>query len=93
MQAYAWFRPALVDWDDVVVLAMPMFHVYGNVGIFASSLIGHLPLAVVPNPRDLSDLLRTIHSTRAAFFPAVPRSSTPCSSTRLSEAERPTSRR
>ena len=72
MQAYAWFRPALEDWDDVVVLAMPIFHVYGNVGIFASSLIGHLPLAVVPNPRDLDDLLRTIRSTKAAFFPAVP---------------------
>jgi long-chain acyl-CoA synthetase len=72
MQAYAWFRPALEDWDDVVVLAMPMFHVYGNVGIFASSLIGHLPLAVVPNPRDRGDLLRTIRSTHAAFFPAVP---------------------
>jgi long-chain acyl-CoA synthetase len=72
MQTHAWFRPVLREWDDVVVLAMPLFHIYGNIGILATSLIGHHPVALVPDPRDLADVVRTIERTRAAFFPAVP---------------------
>jgi long-chain acyl-CoA synthetase len=72
MQTHAWFRPALREWDDIVLLAMPLFHIYGNIGILATSLIGHHPVALVPNPRDLGDVVRTIERTKAAFFPAVP---------------------
>jgi long-chain acyl-CoA synthetase len=72
MQAHAWFRPVLREWDDVVVLAMPLFHIYGNIAILATSLIGHHPVALIPNPRDLGDVVRTIERTHAAFFPAVP---------------------
>ena len=72
LQTHAWFGPVLREWDDVVLLAMPLFHVYGNIGILATSLIGHHTVALVPNPRDLGDVVRTIERTSAAFFPAVP---------------------
>jgi long-chain acyl-CoA synthetase len=72
MQTHAWFRPVLREWDDVVLLAMPLFHVYGSIGILGTSLIGHHPVALVPNPRDLGDVIRTVERTKAAFFPAVP---------------------
>ena len=72
MQTHAWFRAVLDEWRDSVLLAMPLFHVYGNIGILASSIIGHLPLVLVPNPRDLTDLVHTIEKRRVAFFPAVP---------------------
>jgi long-chain acyl-CoA synthetase len=72
MQTHAWFRPVLREWDDVVLLAMPLFHVYGTIGILGTSLIGHHPIALVPNPRDLGDVIRTIERTKAAFVPAVP---------------------
>ena len=72
MQTHAWFRTVLDEWHDRVLLAMPLFHVYGNIGIFASSVVGHLPLVLVPNPRDLTDLVHTIEKSRVAFFPAVP---------------------
>jgi long-chain acyl-CoA synthetase len=49
-----------------------LYHVYGNVGGLATSLIGRNPVALVPNPRDLNDVLTTIHRLRPAFFPAVP---------------------
>lgn len=51
---------------------MPLFHVYGNVGILATGLVGRNPLALVPNPRDLDDLIATIRRTRPAFVPGVP---------------------
>ncbi|MFC1875331.1 long-chain fatty acid--CoA ligase [Chloroflexota bacterium] len=72
MQLNAWFGVELVDWDDVILLCMPPFHVYGNVGILSTGLVGHNPLALVPNPRDLDDLIATIRRTRPAFVPGVP---------------------
>jgi long-chain acyl-CoA synthetase len=71
-QLNAWFGVELVDWDDVILLCMPLFHVYGNVGILSTGLVGHNPLALVPNPRDLDDLIATIRRTRPAFVPGVP---------------------
>jgi long-chain acyl-CoA synthetase len=72
MQIHTWLKTKLVDWDDVILLNMPMFHAYGMVGVFATGLIGHNTFAVVPNPRDLDDVLATIRATRAAFLPGVP---------------------
>ena len=72
MQLNAWFGVELVDWEDVILLAMPLFHVYGNAGILATGLVGHNPLALVPNPRDLDDLLATVRKVRPAFVPGVP---------------------
>jgi long-chain acyl-CoA synthetase len=72
MQLNAWFGVELVDWEDVILCCMPLFHVYGNVGILSTGLVGHNPLALVPNPRDLEDLLATIRRTRPAFVPGVP---------------------
>ncbi|MFC1846783.1 long-chain fatty acid--CoA ligase [Chloroflexota bacterium] len=71
MQLNAWFGVELIDWDDVILLCMPLFHVYG-VGILSTALIGHNPLALVPNPRDLKDLIATIRRTHPAFVPGVP---------------------
>ncbi len=72
MQMNAWFGVELVDWDDVILLCMPLFHVYGNAGILSTGLVGHNPLALVPNPRDLDDLVATIRRTHPAFVPGVP---------------------
>ncbi|MGE5072311.1 MAG: long-chain-fatty-acid--CoA ligase [Anaerolineae bacterium] len=72
LQIHAWLKSRVVDWDDVIMLNMPMFHAYGLVGVFATGLIGHNTFAVVPNPRDLNDVLATIQATHAAFVPGVP---------------------
>jgi len=71
-QLHTWFRDELVDWNDVLLLLMPLFHVYGNVGVLATGLVGHNPLALIPNPRDLDDVIATIRSTHPAFVPGVP---------------------
>jgi len=72
MQLHAWFGPELTDWDDVIMLNMPLFHAYAQCGIMTVALIGHNPLALVPNPRDLDDVLATIRRVRPAFLPGVP---------------------
>jgi long-chain acyl-CoA synthetase len=49
-----------------------MFHVYANVGGFGLGIVTGSPLALVPNPRDLGDVLKTIKATRPAFMLSVP---------------------
>jgi long-chain acyl-CoA synthetase len=49
-----------------------MFHAYGNLAILSAALVGRHPLVLVPNPRDLDDLVDTIHEVRPALLPGVP---------------------
>ncbi len=72
MQFKAWFGKMLVDWEDVIMALMPLFHTYGQVGVAATGFVGRHPLELVPNPRDIEDVLTTIRKGRPAFMPAVP---------------------
>jgi long-chain acyl-CoA synthetase len=54
------------------MLNMPLFHAYGLAGVFTTGLIGHNTFVLVPNPRDMGDLLNTIRKVRPAFLPGVP---------------------
>ncbi len=54
------------------MLPLPLFHVYANVGVQPLAFVGPNPLALVPNPRDLDDLMKTIKQVRPAFFNGIP---------------------
>ena len=71
-QAKAWMAAALSGPSDVNFLPLPLFHVYGNVGVQALSFINGSAIALVPNPRDLSDLLATVRRVKPTFFNGVP---------------------
>jgi len=72
MQIHAWFGSLVVDWEDVILMNMPLFHIYGNLGVLGTAVVGHNPLVMVPNPRDMDDMVATIRKTRPAFLPGVP---------------------
>ena len=72
LQLYAWTKSAKNDWTDVIMLPLPLFHVYANVGVQPLAFVGPNPLSLVPNPRDINDLLRTIRQVAPAFFNGVP---------------------
>jgi long-chain acyl-CoA synthetase len=50
---------------------MPLFHVYGNMAL-NTALVARWPMAVVPNPRDIGDLVDTIRKVRPACLHGVP---------------------
>jgi long-chain acyl-CoA synthetase len=54
------------------MLPLPLFHVYANVGVQPLAFLGPNPISLVPNPRDIDDLLKTIQSVKPAFFNGVP---------------------
>ena len=57
MQIHRWMDALLKPWDDIILGNMPLFHVYAQGGVLTTALVGHQPLVLVPNPRDLDDLL------------------------------------
>ena len=72
LQLYEWTKSAKKPWTDVVMLPLPLFHVYANVGVQPLAFLGPNPLSLVPNPRDIGDLLKTIRQVKPAFFNGVP---------------------
>jgi len=72
VQIKTWNASVLRGPADVCFVPLPLFHVYANVGIQALAFVNGSTLALVPNPRDLNDLLATIRRVKPAFFSAVP---------------------
>jgi long-chain acyl-CoA synthetase len=72
LQLYEWTKSAKEPWTDVIMLPLPLFHVYANVGVQPLAFVGPNPLSIVPNPRDIGDLLKTIKQVRPAFFNGIP---------------------
>jgi long-chain acyl-CoA synthetase len=72
LQIRSWNESVLRGPADVCLLPLPLFHVYANVGIQALAFVNGSTLALVPNPRDLDDLLATIHRVKPAFLNGVP---------------------
>jgi long-chain acyl-CoA synthetase len=71
MQLHAYGATVLNDWDDTLTAVMPMFHVYGNMAV-NTSLVARWPMTVVPNPRDIDDLISTIEKVRPSVLHGVP---------------------
>jgi long-chain acyl-CoA synthetase len=71
MQLHAYAATILTDWDDRLTLVMPLFHVYGNMAM-NTSLVARYPMVVVPNPRDLDDLVSTLRKEKPAVLHGVP---------------------
>jgi long-chain acyl-CoA synthetase len=72
MQLFEWTKSKKKTWEDVIMLPLPLFHVYANVGVQPMAFVGPNPLSIVPNPRDIGDVLATIRKVKPAFFNGVP---------------------
>jgi len=72
LQIAAWNAGALGTGGVVSLLPLPLFHVYGNVGVQSFSFVTGGSIALVPNPRDLPDLLATVNRVKPTFFNGVP---------------------
>jgi len=72
LQVHEWVKSLCHDWTDTLLLPLPLFHVYANVGVQSLALVAHNPLALIPNPRDIDDVLTTIDKVKPSFFTGVP---------------------
>ena len=72
LQVKAWNQSVLGDGDSPILLPLPLFHVYANVGVQSLALITRNAMSLVPNPRDIPDVLATVNRVKPAFFNGVP---------------------
>ena len=71
IQCRVW-QPQIREGQEVTLLAIPMFHVYGLiVGMSLSVYVGS-SMVTIPNPRDLKDVLTSIDKYRPSMYPGVP---------------------
>jgi long-chain acyl-CoA synthetase len=71
VQIHAWF-PAMEQGKESILTSLPLFHCYGmstcmNLGILAAS-----SLILIPNPRVLIHVLKSINKHHPTHFPGVP---------------------
>ena len=71
LQSQAWTRSVLAG-HTVFLLPLPLFHVYANMAVQSLALVTGSAMALVPNPRDLDDVIATIRRVKPTFFVGVP---------------------
>jgi long-chain acyl-CoA synthetase len=72
LQLQSWLTGVVRPGEEITLMAIPLFHAYGMLAGMAFAMGCGATLVMVPNPRDLKDVLETIHKTRPTLFPAVP---------------------
>jgi long-chain acyl-CoA synthetase len=71
LQIRYWFVNA-EEGKEVTLMAIPLFHVYGMVAGMLFSMIAGASIVMIPNPRDLKDVLENIQKYKVTIFPGVP---------------------
>ena len=71
LQVRDW-NPSVDIGNEVVLMAIPLFHVYGMVAGMCNAMATAASMVMVPNPRDLKDVLTNIQKYNASIFPGVP---------------------
>jgi len=61
-----------VQGGEVVLMAIPLFHVYGMVAGMLFAMASAATMIMIPNPRDIPDVLKSIQKYRPSVFPGVP---------------------
>ncbi|HHE07782.1 MAG TPA: AMP-dependent synthetase [Chlorobaculum parvum] len=72
MQLNAWCSVVLGQERSVIMLNLPLSHVYAQVAVMPVAFLRSAPLALVPDPRDVEMLISTIKRFRVALLPGVP---------------------
>ncbi|MGD2157332.1 MAG: long-chain fatty acid--CoA ligase [Anaerolineales bacterium] len=71
LQIRRWM-PSAKDGEEVVLMAIPLYHVYGNVAGMNFALAVGASLVMIPDARDIKENLENIQKYKATIFPGVP---------------------
>jgi long-chain acyl-CoA synthetase len=71
LQIESWMS-TLNPGKETVLMAIPLFHVYGMVAGMLFAISSGASMVMVPNPRDMKDLLSNIKKFHPSVFPGIP---------------------
>jgi len=72
LQYASWGKNLKSEMKDIAMLPLPLFHSYANAGTQSEVFVSGEALSLIPNPRDIKDVLNTIRKVRPTFFAGVP---------------------
>jgi long-chain acyl-CoA synthetase len=58
--------------EDVLIAVMPFFHAYGLTVGMNTCIANALTIVLIPNPREMVHVLKSIETHRATIYPGVP---------------------
>lgn len=70
-QVSAWFT-SCVPGEEVVLAALPYFHIFGMTVAMLWPIYEAAAMVLMPNPRDLPQMVKNIDKHRVTLLPAVP---------------------
>jgi long-chain acyl-CoA synthetase len=71
LQFKAWMS-TLEDEKETFLLALPIYHIYGMVCGMLLGMALRASLVIIPDPRDIPNLLASIQLYQVTYFPAAP---------------------
>jgi long-chain acyl-CoA synthetase len=71
MQTRAWF-PRLVDREEIVLTSLPLYHSYAMTTCMNLGILVGGSLLLIPNPRVLVHILKSINKHQPTLYPGVP---------------------
>jgi len=75
LQCEAWFQPMLEKFGTERVLtsvcALPLYHIFALTACFMLGARFGMTILLIPNPRDIPGLVKTLSRHRISMFPAV----------------------
>lgn len=71
LQIWRWM-PNAVQGEEIVLMAIPLYHVYGMVAGMNFGLATAASIVMVPDARNIKDTVSTLEKYKATIFPAVP---------------------
>lgn len=71
LQIKSWMTN-LVEGQEIVLMAIPLFHVYGMVAGMLFAMATGASMVMIPNARDIPDVLENINKFHPTIFPGVP---------------------
>ena len=71
LQIKSWL-PSTQLGREIALMAIPLFHVYGMVAGMSYSIASAAAMVMIPNPRDMDDILNNIEKWKPTVYPGVP---------------------
>ncbi len=71
LQISSW-NPVAIPGQEIVCMAIPLYHVYGMVAGLNYGMSMAATLVMVPDPRNIEDVLKNLTKYKATIYPGVP---------------------
>ncbi len=72
LQCKEWVANVPKEPPDMTIVALPLYHSYAMTVCMNNAVLQKMPMILIPDPRNLEHLLKSIDRHQPTFFPGVP---------------------